>query len=195
MSNTQPPRNDWTAPLLDLEARFNEAKEFILKRHPKEDVGGFPSLEGIETERLDALGVLEARCAPIVWVIEKRADDLREEEDEVERVRAESQRRKNMTEDQAWREKIERILAYQGAEIAKLKGVQPGGQPAPSHVARADRPQFLVPGPRAGAGAASGGVRRVQAADGEVPASTPAAAQPSFTRKARPLDVLGSSGR
>ena len=58
-------------------------------------------------------------------------------------ARAEELRRQNMGPLEARMEKLERALAYQGAEIAKLKGVQHGQLPALPHTPRAEVPQFL----------------------------------------------------
>jgi hypothetical protein len=94
-------------------------------------------------------------------------------------------------------EKLERALAYQGAETAKLKGVQHGQLPALPHVSRSQVPQFLgmprgmghhgVVGP-AGSG---GGARKLASGS---PASD-APIESGVMRRQHPLDVIGSSGR
>jgi hypothetical protein len=199
MFNAQQFRAKRIVPLTDMATRFNSARAFILQHHPDEQVGEFVSMEGLETMHHDDLEILKVRAGQIVTWAERRADEVREEVDEAERIRAESHRQQNMTEDQAWREKIERALAYQGAEIAKLKAAQLGRLPALPHVARSEVPQLL--GMPRGLGrladvstpVASGGARRL--GTGAAVSSSDAPAQSGFTRRQHPLDVIGSSGR
>jgi hypothetical protein len=89
------------------------------------------------------LGVREVFCQLAVRVIEQRADELQAEAVEAERVRAESRRQQNMSPLEAKVERLERALAYQGAELSKLKGTQHGQLPSLPHVPRAKVPQFL----------------------------------------------------
>jgi hypothetical protein len=94
-------------------------------------------------------------------------------------------------------EKLERALAYQGAEIAKLKGTQTGRLPALPHVPRAEVPQFQgMPsgmGRHGVAGASGGGGVRKLGTNGNPTAET--AFESGITRRQHPLDVIGSSGR
>jgi hypothetical protein len=203
MSNTQQDHADWTAPLRDLiaslrelEARFSNASETIRRFRPDEKIGNFPSLESIERLGLGDLGIRECFAKLAVQAVERRSDELVAEAEEAERVRAENQRQQHMTEDQAWREKIERTLAYLAAEVAKLKGAPLGRLPAQPHTTRTDVPQLLgMPGgmgrPAALRPAGDGGARRVRAADAEVSVSAPAATDSGFTRKEHPLNVIG----
>jgi hypothetical protein len=137
-------------------------------------------------------------CELAFKVAERRADELLAEAEEAERFRAESMPRQNMSPLEARMEKLERALAYQGAEIAKLKGVQHGQLPALPHTPRAEVPQFLgmprgmgrhgVLGP-----ADAGGVRKIAAGTPTSAPDTPV--ESGFTRRQHPLDVIGSSGR
>jgi hypothetical protein len=197
MSNADEFHAKRIAPLRDLAARFRSAGEIIQRLRPAEPIGDFPSLEGADVMHHGDFGVLEVQCGLAVKFIEQRANALQDEAEEADRLRAESVRRQNMTEDEAWREKIERALAYQGAEIAKLKGEKQGRLPALPHVSRAEIPQFQgmprgmgrhgVAGP-----SGSGGVRKLGTNDSpipEVPSET------GFTRRPHPLDVIGTPGR
>jgi hypothetical protein len=205
MTNTE--QNDgWTGPLRkliaslrSLEHRFKNAAETIRQYRPNEEIGDFPSLEGIETMGPGTLGVCEVMCELAVKVAERRADELLTEAEDVERVRAENLRRQNQSPLEAKVEALERALAYQGAEIAKLKGVQHGQLPAPPHVARAEVPQFLgMPGGMGrhavvGAPGDSGGVRKL-GTSAAVPASD-TSDQSGFTRREHPLNVIGGGGK
>jgi hypothetical protein len=200
MTNTEQ-NDDWTAPLRqliaslrELQARFNHASETIRQIRPDEQIGTFPSLEGIETMGSGDLGIREVFCRLAVRVIEQRADEVQAEAVEAERIRAESLRRQNMSPLEAKVEKLERANAYLAAEVAKLKGVQHGQLPALPHVSRSEVPQFLgmpsgmgrhgVTGP-AGSG---GGVRKL-GTNGSP--SAPDTAGAGFTRRQHPLNVIG----
>jgi hypothetical protein len=196
MSNTHPFAKR-LAEMRELEVRFSNAGKTIRQFRPDEEIGDFPSLEGIETMHWGDLGVLETQGKIAVMLIERRANGLQAEAEEAERARAENLRRQNMNPLEAKVERLERALAYQGAEIAKLKGVQHGQLPALPHLSRAEVPQFLgmpsglgrhgVAGP-AGSG---GGVRKIAG-------GTPAADAPiesGVTRREHPLNVIGGSGR
>jgi hypothetical protein len=200
MSNTQQDYAEWTAPLREmiaslrnLEARFVNASETIRQYHPDEQIGNFPSLEGIETAGSGKLGVREVFCRLAVKVIEQRAEDLMVEAEQAERIRAEGLRRQNQSPLETKVEALERALAYQGAELAKLRGVQ---QPPLSHRAPARAPQMLgLPGgmgrPAVGQTAGSG-VRKI-GSNGSV--SEPDAMGAGFTRRIHSLNVIGGSGR
>jgi hypothetical protein len=126
-------------------------------------------------------------------VAERRADELVAEAEEAERIRAETLRRQNQSPLEAKVEALERALAYQGAELAKLRGAQ---QPSASQGTRARPPQFLgMPGgmgrPPVGQTAGSG-VRKI-GTNGS--ASAPDAAGDGFTRRIHPLNVIGGGGR
>ncbi len=205
MSNAQELLNEFTAPvreqrdyLRELEAIFKREREYILKIHPGEDVAAFPSLEGIDEKHLNELKILEVICKLAAISVQNRADQLRAEAEEAERVRAETLRQKNMSPLEGRLESLERVVAYQGAKIAKLEGAQPGRQPAPYH-ARANAPMFLgMPagmGRHAETGDVKGGadVRRIGAA--EVSTTGLDGSHPGFTQKAQPLDAIGSSGK
>jgi hypothetical protein len=205
MTNTQQDHADWTAPLRELiaslrelEARFSNASETIRRIRPDEQIGNFPSLEGIETLGSGELGVREVFCRLAVKVIEQRAEDLFAEAEQAERVRADNLRQQNQSPLEARIEKLERALAYQGAEIAKLKGVHHGQLPALPHVSRSQVPQFLgmpsgmgrhgVAGP-AGSGS---GVRKLGTGNS---GSAPDTAGTGFARKPHPLNVIGGGGK
>jgi hypothetical protein len=199
MTNTDQ-NDDWTAPLRkqiaslrSLEHRFNSAAETIRQYRPDEEIGDFPSLEGLETMGPGTLGVCEVMCGLAVKVAERRADELVAEAEEAERIRAETLRRQNQSPLEAKVEALERALAYQGAELAKLRGAQ---QPSASQGTRARPPQFLgMPGgmgrPPVGQTAGSG-VRKI-GTNGS--ASAPDAAGDGFTRRIHPLNVIGGGGR
>ena len=198
MSNTLQEHADWTAPLREtiaslraLEARFTSASETIRRIRPDEKIGNFPSLEGIETLGSGELGVREVFCRLAVKVIEQRAEDLFAEAEEADRVRAEGLRLQNMNPLEAKIEKLERALAYQGAEIAKLKGTQTGRLPALPHVPRAEVPQILgQPGGLGRHGAPhtrDGGVRKV----GSGAPAPETAFETGITRRQHPLNVIG----
>jgi hypothetical protein len=198
MSDNQQFHAKRIAPLPEMEARFNEARVFILQHHPDEQIGDFVPMEGLEAMHHDDLEVLKVRIEWLVKGVERRAAEVQAEVAEAARARAERERQQNMTPLEARIEKIERALAYQGAEIAKLNGTQHGRLPALPHVARAEVPQFL--GMPAGVGrhgvvglgGGSGGVRKLAA--GTAPAAdTPF--ESGVTRRQHPLDVIGSSGR
>jgi hypothetical protein len=204
MTNTHQADADWTATLralitslLELEARFKNAERTVRRYRPDAQIGTFPSLEGIETMGSGDLGIREVFCKLAVRVIEQRADELQAEADEAERVRAERQRTQNMSPLEAKVEKLERALAYQGAELAKLRGVQSGSLPGLPHVARAVAPQML--GLPKGMGrhpvgqTAGSGVRKLGTNDST---SAPDAMGAGFTRRIHPLNVIGGgSGR
>jgi hypothetical protein len=201
MSITQQDHDDWTAPLRKLiaslrklEARFKNASETIRQYRPDEQIGNFPSLEGIETSGSGDLGIRECFAKLAVLVVERRADELLTDAEEAERVRAEGLRRQNQSPLEAKVESLERALAYQGAELAKLKSaLRP---PSAPHVAPARAPQMLgLPGgmgrPPVGQTAGSG-VRKI-GSNGS--ASEPDPAGAGFTRRQHPLEVLGGGGR
>jgi hypothetical protein len=204
MTNTQLHDADWTAPLRELiaslrelETRFKHAGQTIRQYRPDEQIGNFPSLEGIETMGSGDLGIRECFAKLAVQAVERRADELVAEAEEAERIRAETLRRQTMSPMEAKIEKLERALAYQGAEIAKLKGTQTGRLPALPHVPRAEVPQFQgMPGGVGrhgvtGAPGGSGGVRKIAAG-----APSPETAfESGVTRRQHPLGVIGSSGR
>jgi hypothetical protein len=82
----------------------------------------------------------------------------------------------------------------QGAELAKLRGVQSGSLPALPHVAPARAPQMLgLPGglgrPAVGQTAGSG-VRKIGSNGSE-----PDAMGAGYTRRIHPLEVIGGGGR
>jgi hypothetical protein len=200
MTNTQQGDADWTVPLRaliaslrELETRFKEASETIRQIRPDEQIGDFPSLEGIETKGSGDLGVREVFCQLAVRVIEQRADELQAEADAAERVRAESRRQQNMSPIEAKVERLERALAYQGAELAKLRGAQ---QPPASQGTPTRPPQMLgLPGGmgRHPVGQTAGsGVRKI-GTNGS--ASAPDTAGAGFTLKTHPLNAIGGSGR
>jgi hypothetical protein len=182
------------ASLRSLEARFKSASEAIRQHCPDEQIGDFPSLEGIETLGSGELGVREVFGRLAVKVTEDRAEELLAEADAAERAHAETLRRQNQSPLEARIEKLERALAYQGTEIAKLKGTHTGQLPALPHVSRSEVAQFLgMPsgmGRHAVAGP-GGGVRKLGSG---APASD-APIESAFTRRQHPLDVIGGSGR
>jgi hypothetical protein len=204
MTNTQQHDADWAAPLREmiaslreLETRFKNAAKTIGQYRPDEQIGNFPSLEGLETMGSGTLGVCEVMCELAVKVAERRADELLAEAEEAERVHAENLRRQSQSPLEAKVEALERAVAYQGAEIAKLRGT-PTARLAPlPHTPREEVPQFQgmprgmgrhgVAGP-----SGSGGVRKL-GTSGISTADAPAEA--GFTRRQHPLDVIGSSGR
>jgi hypothetical protein len=151
-----------------------------------------PPLEGIEMMDSGDLGIPEAFCKLTVRVIEQRADELVAEAEEAERIRTETLRQQNMSPLEAKVEKLERALAYQGAELAKLRGVQSGSLPGLPHSAPARPPQMLgLPGGMGRppvAQLAGSGVRKLGNA---VSGSEPDAMSAGFTRKIHPLDVIG----
>jgi hypothetical protein len=184
------------ASLREFEARFNSAAETIRQYRPDEQIGTFPSLQGIEKMGSGDLGIQEVFCKLAVMAIEQRADELVAEAEEAERIRAESLRRQNMSPLEAEIEALKRAVAYQGAELAKLRGVQSGSLPALPHVARAVAPQMLgLPG---GMGrppvsqTAGSGVRKI-GTNGSASGSDGAGA--GFTSKIHPLEVIGGGGR
>jgi hypothetical protein len=203
MTNTQQLDDDWPAPLRrrrdsvrELEARFKNAGQTIKRYRPDEEIGDFPPSAGaIETMHWGELGVHEVLCQLSVKVVEQRADELVAEAEEAERIRVESQRQQNMSPLEAKIERLERALAYQGAELAKLKGVQSGSLPGLPHVARADTPQML--GLPKGMGrhpvgqTAGSGVRKL----GSGSVSEPDAMGAGFTWRIQPLEVIGGGGR
>jgi len=204
MSNTQQHDDDWTARLREmiasvrsLEQRFRNAAKTIRQYRPNEEIGDFPSLEGLETMGSGTLGVCEVMCELAVKVVERRADELLAEAEEAERVRAESLRRQSQSPLEAKVEALERAVAYQGAELAKLRGPQTARLPALPHTPRAEVPQFLgMPkgmGRHAdlGASGAGGGVRKISSG---AAASSPDTGA-GFTRREHPLNVIGGSGR
>jgi hypothetical protein len=205
MSITQQDHDDWTAPLRELiaslrklETRFMNASETIKRIRPDEQIGNFPSLEGIETAGSGELGVREVFCRLAVKVIEQRAEDLLVEAEQAERVRAESLRRQNQSPLEAKVEALERALAYQGAELAKLRGTPTARLPALPHTPRAEVPQFLgMPsgmgrhGVIGAPGGGGGGVRRI----GAGAPSPETAFESGVTRRQNPLEVIGGGGR
>jgi hypothetical protein len=77
-------------------------------------------------------------------IVRRRADEIEWDLREAEKARAENLRRQNMSPLEAKVEALERNPAYQGAELAKLRGAQ---QPPASHGAPARAPQTLrLPG-------------------------------------------------
>jgi hypothetical protein len=93
-------------------------------------------------------------------------------------------------------EALERAVAYQGAEIAKLRGT-PTARLAPlPHTPREEVPQFQgMPrgtGRHGVAGSSGGGGVRKLGTNGIPTADAPAEA--GCTRRPHPLDVIGSSG-
>jgi hypothetical protein len=169
------------------------ASETIRQYRPDEQIGNFPSLEGIETSGSGDLGIRECFAKLAVLVVERRSDQLLAEAEEAERVRAENLRRQNMSPLEAEVEGLKRALAYQGAELAKLRGAQ---QPPASYGAPARAPQMLgLPGgmgrPPVGQTAGSG-VRKI-GTNGSV--SAPDAMGAGFTRRIHPLNVIGGSGK
>jgi hypothetical protein len=93
-------------------------------------------------------------------------------------------------------EKLERALAYQGAELSKLRGLQSGSLPGLPHVAATRAPQMLgLPGGmgRHPVGQTAGsGVRKLGTNDST---SAPDAMGAGFTRRIHPLNVIGGGGR
>jgi hypothetical protein len=185
--------HEFTAPVRDLianvremEASFKQEREFILQHHPKEKVGDFPSLEGIETMGIVDLELLKTSCWAAIKNIQQHADKVQAEVDEAERIRAEQ----NMTEMEALR----RAVYHLAARVTKLEGGQPGRLPALPHVSRSDVPQFLgMPGgmgrpPTLGPAGANGGARKL-GTNGSV--SEPDTAGAGFTRRIHPLNVIG----
>jgi hypothetical protein len=206
MANMQHDHADWVAPLHELitslrslEARFKNASETIRQYRPDEQIGDFPSLEGIETLGSGDLGIRECFAKLAAQAVERRSDQLLAEAEEAERVRAETLRRQDMSPLEAKIEKLERALAYQGAELAKLKGTQTGRLPALPHISRTEVPQFLgMPSGMGrhgivGAPGGSGGVRKL-GTGAAVPVSD-APVQSGFASKQHPLEVIGGSGR
>jgi hypothetical protein len=206
MTNTQQDHADWTAPLRELiaslrelEARFSNASETIRRIRPDEQIGNFPSLEGIETLGSSDLGIREVFAKLAVHAVEQRADEFLAEAEEAERLHAERLRQQNMSPLEAKIEKLERALAYHGAEIAKLKGVHHGQLPALPHVSRSQVPQFLgMPSGMGrhgivGAPGGNGGARKL-GTSATAPVSN-APAQSGFASKQHPLEVIGGSGR
>jgi hypothetical protein len=195
MTNTEQ-NDDWTAPLRELiaslrrlETRFKNAEQTIRQYRPDEQIGDFPSSpDDIEKIGSGELGVREVFCRLAVRVIEQRAEELLAEAEEAERVRADTLRRQNMSPLEAKVERLERALAYQGSEIAKLKGVQHGQLPALPHVSRSEVPQFLgMPSGMGRHGAmgpagSGGGVRKL----GTSSPSAPDTAGDGFTRRIHP---------
>ena len=199
MSNIQQDDADWTVPLRkmiaslrELEARFKNAEQTIRQYRPDEQIGDFPSMEGVETIGSGDLGIRECLAKLAVQAVERRSNELVAEAEESERVRAESLRQQNMSPLEAKVEMLERALAYQGAELAKLKGVQSGHLPRLPHVPRADTPQML--GLPKGMGrhpvgqTAGSGVRKIAT---NAPSSEPDAMGAGFTRRIHPLNVIG----
>jgi hypothetical protein len=206
MSNLQHDHADWAAPLRErisslrsLEARFKNASEAIRQHRPDEQIGDFPSLEGIETLGSGELGVREVFGRLAVKVAEDRAEELLAEAAEAKRVHAETLRRQNQSPLEARIEKLERALAYQGAELAKLKGTQTGQLPALPHVSRSEVPQFLgMPSGMGrhgivGAPGGNGGARKL-GTGAAVPVSD-SSVQSGFASKQHPLEVIGGRGR
>jgi hypothetical protein len=95
---------DWTAPLRELiaslrelETRFKHAGQTIRQNRPDEQIGNFPSLEGIETMASGDLGIRECFAKLAVQSVERRSDQLVAEAEEAERVGAETLRRQNQS--------------------------------------------------------------------------------------------------
>jgi hypothetical protein len=201
MTNTDQ-NDDWTAPLRkqiaslrSLEHRFKNAAETIRQYRSDEEIRDFPSLEGIEAMPSGELGVREVLCQLAVKVIERRADELVAEAEEVERARAETLRRQNQSPLEAKVEALERANQYLAAEVTKLKGAL---RPTTPQVARSEVPQFLgmprgmgrhaVTGPVGD----NGGARKLGTGNS---ASSPDAMSAGFTRRIHPLEVIGGSGK
>jgi hypothetical protein len=192
---------EFTAPLRELmvalremEATFEQERKFLLQHRPDEQVGHFPSLNEIETKSHADLEILKVMCELALRHVERRADEIERDLKETEKARAESLRQQSQSPLEARVEKLERALAYQGAEIAKLKGVHHGQLPALPHVSRSQVPQFLgMPSGmgRHGVAGPGGGVRKLGSG---APASD-APIESGFTRRQHPLDVIGGSGR
>ena len=147
--------------------------------------------------RQSTFQILKVRGGLVVKCIERRADELRVEAEEAERVHAESRRRQNMSPLEAKVEGLERANASLAARIARLEGAR---RPPLPHVARADVPQFLgQPGGMrrpAATDPGGGGDERRLARGADAPVSAPSTIeQQGFTRSNIPLDVIGSSGR
>lgn len=190
----------FTAPVRDLianvrkmEASFEQEREFIQQHRPDEQVGNFPLLDGIETMGIVDLELLKTSCWAATKNIQQHADKVQAEVDEAERVRAENLRRQNQSPLEAKVEALERALAYQGAELARLRGAQqsPTSQGTPVRA-----PQML--GLRGGMGhnpvgqIAGSGVRKIGT---NASPSAPDTAGDGFTRRIHPLNVIGGSGR
>jgi hypothetical protein len=195
MTNTQQRSADRTAPLRELEVRFKDASSFIRQSCPDEELGDFPSLQGIETMHHDDLEVLKVRCEWLVRSIERRADEIQSEADEAERLRAENLRRLNMSPTDARIERLERALSSLAARVTRLDGERSGRLPGLPHVPRANIPQILGQpggmGRPAALAAIGGGVRRISSAP--LPATdTPLAS--GWTPRYFPLNVIGGSG-
>jgi hypothetical protein len=201
MTNTDQ-NDDWTAPLRkqiaslrSLEHRFNSAAETIRQYRPDEEIGDFPSLEGLETMGPGTLGVCEVMCGLAVKVAERRADELVAEAEEAERIRAETLRRQNQSPLEAKVEALERANQYLAAEVTKLKGAL---RPTTPQFARSEVPQFLgmprgmgrhgVTGPAG----SNGGARKIGTG---ASVASPDAMAAGFTRRIHPLNVIGGGGR
>jgi hypothetical protein len=204
MSNTQQHDDVWTAPLRkmiasvrSLEQRFKSAAKTISEYRPNEEIGDFPKLEGLETMGPGSLGVCEVMCELAVKVAERRADELLAEAEQAERVRAESLRRQSQSPLEAKVEALERAVAYQGAELAKLRYPQTARLPALPHTPRAEVPQFQgMPsgmGRHAVVGAPGGGNGGVRKISSGASASAPDTGA-GFTRRQHPLDVISGKG-
>ena len=92
--------------------------------------------------RQSTFQILKVRGGLVVKCIERRADEVRAEaeEEEAERVHAESRGRQNMSPPEAKVEGLERANASLAARVARLEGAR---RPPLPLVARADVPQLL----------------------------------------------------
>lgn len=92
--------------------------------------------------RQSTFQILKVRGGLVVKCIERRADEVRAEaeEEEAERVHAESRGRQNMSPPEAKVEGLERANASLAAPVARLEGAR---RPPLPLLARADVPQLL----------------------------------------------------
>jgi hypothetical protein len=176
-----------------MEAAFRSEREFILQHRSDEQVGDFPSLEGIETMSYADLEIRKVLCELAIRHVERRADEIERDLKEAENARAETLRRENQSPLEAKVEALERANAYLASRVSKLEAAL---RPPASHVAPARAPQML--GPPGGMGrppvgqTAGSGVRKL-GSNGS--ASEPDPAGAGFTRRQHPSEVIGGGGR